>query len=271
MKNPIRIWLGTKGFLNATSPVAQFAARNIGDRVDPKTGLEKGQGLIQVESNDGKKSQRRDFLSRFLEAHQKDPDFISMERVQGLTVGNLFAGSDTTAITLRAIFYNLLRNPSDMQDLLDELKRGQEAGELTGENDLVRWNEVRDLPFLNAVIKEALRVFPAAGLILERIVPSQGIELCGQKIPGGTNIGCTGWTLHRSAEVFGAEPERFRPKRWIEASAEQRKYMEGSLFNFGAGARTCTGKNISLLEMYKLVPAVLQRFKVSGNFFPGMY
>lgn len=203
-------------------------------------------------------------MSRFYEAHQKDPDFITPERVLALTVANMFAGSDTTAITLRALFYNLLRNRADMESLMQELRAQQEAGTFTSEEGLVDWNDVRELPFLSAVVKETLRCHPAAGLTLERIVPAGGVTICGQFIPAGTIVGCSAWTVHRDP-LFGEHTAEFRPRRWLDASPEQRRIMENSIFSFGAGSRTCIGKNISLLEMYKLVPAVLMRFEVNGS------
>lgn len=246
------------GFLNSTSPVAVFAKKRILNRDVEKTGT----GATSDTENG---VQRRDFLSRFLEAHQRDPEFITNDRVLALTVANMFAGSDTTAITLRAIFYYLMKNPSDMKRLKDELAEQETLGNLTGEGDLVRWNEVRELPFLNAVVKEALRCHPAVGLTLERVVPPRGIELHGHHIPGGTIVGINAWVIHRDETVFGKDAAIWRPSRWVEADDERRRLMDNSLFAFGAGARTCIGKNISLLEMYKLVPAVLRRFEVRAN------
>ena len=207
-------------------------------------------------------TQARDFLSRFLEAGQKDPAFLDQQRVLSLTTANMFAGSDTTAITLRAIFYYLLRDPEKLQRLLSELEEAEKAGRFSTDDRLVKWNEVNDLPYLTAVIKESLRCHPAAGLPLERIVPPAGIQVCGHFIPGGTIIGCSAWTVHRNEAVFGTHAASFRPERWLEASETRKSDMNNYLFSFGAGARTCIGKNISYLEMYKLVPAVLRSFEV---------
>jgi hypothetical protein len=99
-------------------------------------------------------------------------------------------------------------------------------------------------------------------LIIERIVPKQGAEICGEVIPGGTIVGCNAWVIHRRAEVFGEDAEIYRPERWLEADPDVRRKMEGSMLHFGMGARTCIGKNISLLEIYKLVPSFLRRFQV---------
>lgn len=214
------------------------------------------------EKRDESKASRRDFLSRFIECHHKDPEFITPERVLSLAVSNVFAGSDTTAISLRAIFYFLLRNPSTMQKLLDEFRQMEEKGVFRPDDPLVQWNDVRDLPYLSAVIKEALRCHPAVGLVLERIVPPSGVTVAGTFLPGGTNVGCSAWTVHRDKNIFGPDPDVFRPERWIEASEAKKSEMNSYLFAFGAGARTCSGKNISLLEMHKLVPAVLKSFEV---------
>ncbi|KAK5296666.1 hypothetical protein LTR16_000287 [Cryomyces antarcticus] len=106
---------------------------------------------------------------------------------------------------------------------------------------------------------------PAAGLILERIVPPQGIDICGEHIPGGTIVGCNAWVLHRRPEIFGADVDACRPERWIDAPPAQLKEMKATMFQFGAGARTCIGKNISLLEVYKLVPSFLRRLGPTGE------
>lgn len=257
IKNPIRKFCSKLGLLNSNTYMVSFARKRLDERVDPLTGLEKLEAKLVTDPP------RRDFLSRFLEAHKKDPDMITNQRVLALTVANVFAGSDTTAISLRAVFYYLLKNPADMQSLLNEIFEQKRNGKFARADGLVDWKVVRELPFLDAVVKEALRCHPATGLPLERITPKAGITVCGKFIPGGTIIGCNAWTVHNDASVFGEAPKEFRPRRWIDASQDQRRLMENSILTFGAGSRTCIGKNISLLEMYKLIPAFLMKFQVS--------
>lgn len=239
--------------LKSTSSVVEFAKKRMTERHLDEKYTQKSSSRISV---------RKDFLTRFTEARAKDPTFISEDRVLALTVANMFAGSDTTAITLRAIFYYLLKDPPKMRKLTDELSSQDQDGRFSRDDVLVRWDEVRELPYLGAVINEALRCHPAVGLPLERIAPPQGIHVAGYHIPGGTIIGCSAWVLHRDEAIFGPSPADFRPERWIDATEEQQALMKKTLFSFGAGSRTCIGKNISLLEMYKLVPAVLRTFEV---------
>ena len=181
-----------------------------------------------------------------------------------MAVSMAFAGSETTAISLAAVFYFLLRNPRCFELLRTELNEAVLDGRLQSREDgLTSWTEAQSLPYLDACIKEAFRLHPAAGLPLERVTPSEGADICGRHIPGGTIVGCSAWVIHRRPEVFGENPDVYRPERWTEAAHEQRKEMEGTMFHFGAGSRTCIGKNISLLEIYKVVPSFLRRFDVS--------
>jgi cytochrome P450 len=224
----------------------------MGERFDPQQ--------LKLTTTEGSNNNKtRDFLSRFLEAGEKDPEFMTRDRILTMTSANMFAGSDTTAITLRAIFYYLLQNPRCMRLLMKEL----DGIELAGREDVLpSWNEVKELPYLTAVVKEALRCHPAAGLTLERVTPPAGISVSGYFLPGGTIVGCSPWTLHLNESIFGERPQQFRPERWLDVSKEKKAEMNNTLFTFGAGSRTCIGKNISLLEMHKLVPALLRRFEV---------
>lgn len=95
------------------------------------------------------------------------------------------------------------------------------------ENNRVSWAESLKLPYLDAVIQESFRMHPAPGLILERVVPPQGITVLGEFIPGGTIVGCNAWVLHRRPEIFGSDVDTFRPERWLEARPDQLKEMVG--------------------------------------------
>lgn len=138
------------------------------------------------------------------------------------TTSNVLAGSDTTAILLRSIVYFLLRHPPSLHRLLAEL-------DATPLSFPVSWAESRDLPFLDAVIKEAGRLHPAKGLPLERVVPEAGATICGKFMPQGTVVGISAWVCHRDQGVFGADAEEWRPERWVDIDGEERKRMERAL------------------------------------------
>jgi cytochrome P450 len=218
-----------------------------------------------------------DLLSKFIQAKIDRPEFMTDSLVMTMAVSMAFAGSETTASSLSAVFYYLLKNPRCMQKLLNELdSRAREGYFRDNDKGLVTWSESQGLPYLDACIKEAFRLHPAAGLPLERVVPPQGAEIAGTFVKGGTIVGCSAWVIHRRKEIFGEDVDVFRPERWLvgqgregvlddkERNAEEKRIKEMSsvMLHFGMGSRTCIGKNISLLEIYKLVPAVLRRFEV---------
>ncbi|KAN0110853.1 pisatin demethylase [Hyaloscypha variabilis] len=244
-KNPVLLWLNARGFMsNATSPVALFGGKRMIERAK--------QGKPEALTG---KSQPLDFLSRFQQAAKEDPIFLDDRQVLGLTLSSIFAGADSTAIILRAIFYFLLKQPSTLAKLMDELHDIQ-----VPEDGIVSWNTAHSLPYLTAVIHEALRMFPAVGIHLERVVPPAGVDIKGHFIPGGTIIGASAWTIHAKEEIFGKRTEEFRPERWLEVDEGERKRMENSLFTFGYGSRVCIGKTVSFLEIYKVVPTLLLKF-----------
>ncbi|GME36077.1 FAD binding domain protein [Neofusicoccum parvum] len=129
-------------------------------------------------------------------------------------------------------------------------------------SDKVTLEECLKLPYLQAVMKEAMRMHPGVGFVLERVVPAQGDTLCGIDIPGGTVVGMNAWVIHHDRTVFGNDADVFRPERWLEAPPEQLRVMERCFLSFGAGSRSCIGKNISIMEMGKLVPRILRAFDI---------
>ncbi|KAL2044528.1 hypothetical protein ABVK25_012408 [Lepraria finkii] len=101
------------GFTNSASAVAIFARDRMANRaldMQKEANVSDIKTMLDAEAGNGVPV-KRDFLSRFLEAHKKDPSFIGEDRVLALTVANMFAGSDTTAITLLAVFYYLVKHP----------------------------------------------------------------------------------------------------------------------------------------------------------------
>ncbi|KAK2774839.1 cytochrome p450 oxidoreductase [Colletotrichum kahawae] len=124
---------------------------------------------------------------------------------------------------------------------------------------VVQYSESLELEYLELCIKEAMRMHPGVSYPLERIVPEGGVELCGVHLPAGTIVGMNAAVIHRNYEIFGPDADKFRPGRWF-CPEEQAKNMDRHLLTFGAGARTCIGKNISIMEVGKFVPQILRQF-----------
>ncbi|KAF4334974.1 cytochrome P450 monooxygenase [Fusarium beomiforme] len=267
LKNPIYLKLSQWGLFDSTFPVARFARARMAERLIPELNSD---GDSLPTSSLKKQPLGQDLLSKFIAAREARPEFMTDTLVQTMAVSMAFAGSETTAITLSAVFYYLLRNPECYQKLKKELDDAAKAGVFSDhETGLVTFAEAQKLPYLNACVQEAFRVHPAPGLPLERIVPPQGVEIGGEYIKGGTIVGVSAWIIHNNKDIFGPDTERFRPERWLpdpkldpEEEDKRIKRMTGHMLQFGMGSRTCIGKNISLLEVYKVVPSLLRRFEI---------
>ncbi|OKP06708.1 Pisatin demethylase [Penicillium subrubescens] len=138
---------------------------------------------------------------------------------------NITAGSDTTAISLSSCLYYLYTNPDKLKKLRDEIDTMAADGRIS---DPVTFREAQGMTYLQAVIKEALRLHPAVGTMLARVVPKGGMELEGHYFPEGTEVGANAWPLHYNKDIYGPDPQAFRPERWI--GDEKTSLMESMMF-----------------------------------------
>ncbi|KAF7945537.1 hypothetical protein EAE96_010304 [Botrytis aclada] len=169
------------------------------------------------------------------------------------------AGSVATATSLGGVFYYLLRNPVAYRKLVGEIKSAEAAGIL---DPFLTYDDALKMSYLQAVLKEAMRLCPTNNIPLERYVGPNGLETCGYFIPEGTNIGISARMIHRNADIYGHDVEYFRPERWIETDGPQLKEMERHYFAFGRGDRSCSGRTQAMMEMGQFVTQVLRVFDI---------
>ncbi|GKZ25809.1 hypothetical protein AbraIFM66951_000790 [Aspergillus brasiliensis] len=203
-------------------------------------------------------SERPDFLAWLRGEAAKGKPMSERDLVNHLS-NNLLAGSDTTGISLRAIVYFLVKNPTAYKKLQAEVDAANRAGKLS---HYVSYAECLELPYLQAVMKEAMRCHPGVSYPLERIVPETGVKLCGVQLESGTIVSVNAAVIHQDTSIFGEDAASFRPERWTESDEERVKFMDRHLMTFGYGSRTCIGKNISIMEMGKLIPQLIRDFDI---------
>lgn len=222
------------------------------------------QAMKERRSGSDKEHTGIDLLDRFFEVQANSASKVSDKLVLSWVMNNVRAGSDTIASTLSAIVYMVLKNPT----VLKKLQRELDNASVTAP---VSWKSAQALPYLGAVIQEGLRLHPANGLALERIVPKGGLTLPdGRFIAEKTIVGMNSWVLHHNQDVFGADTDSFLPERWLiqdgeerEAFDERRAGMMAAILSFGGGKRRCMGSNLALLEMHKLLATLFTVFDVS--------
>lgn len=194
-------------------------------------------------------AQRSDMLASFVRHG------LNAEELVSETVLQIIAGSDTTATALRSILLYLLSHPRVYSKLQAEI----DAAARTGHAGVIPDSEVRKMPYLQAVIKEGLRIHPPITDSVPKRVPDRGdtVVVDGKSVflPGGTNISYAAWPLHRSKAIFGEDAEVFRPERWLLEKDEKRlaEMNRAHELIFGYGKYQCLGKPIALMEIGKTV------------------
>lgn len=113
--------------------------------------------------------------------------------------------------------------------------------------------EAQGLPYLQAVIREGLRLWPPATGLGSKEVPPTGDTICGHPVPGGTQIGQNICGIMRLKNIWGEDSGVFRPERWIEANENRATVMKSTLeLVFGSGKYKCLGKSIAMMELNKI-------------------
>ncbi|KXT14609.1 hypothetical protein AC579_3660 [Pseudocercospora musae] len=237
--------------------IIQYTQRRIADREAERSSNEKA-GNRHLP----KGGAPRDFLDITMDAAQDPEKAMTPYHVFMASMSNIIAGSDTTAISLSSVLWRLAANAETRMKLRHELDTAIQEGKMT--KDRITFKESQNLPYLQACIKEGLRLCSATGLPLWREVPagSGGMEIMGRYFPEGSEVGINAWVAHYDEDIWGADAGEFRPERWIDSDAETLKMMESFFMPFGLGSRTCIGRHISYLEMCKVVPMLVSQFDV---------
>ncbi|KAK0634755.1 cytochrome P450 [Bombardia bombarda] len=205
-----------------------------------------------------------DYLQYFIESKSSHPDIVDDKTIIGYLLLNLIAGADTTAIALRALFYYSLKDQRVWKKLQNEVRASIAPG------TPVPHAQARALPYLDAVVRESLRYHPSISMNMERIVPQSGLTLPdGSVVPGGCMVGMNPYIVGRNKGIFGPDADVFNPDRWLQhpgegdgAFKERMQLWNTANLTFGAGSRICLGRNLSLMEIYKVVPTLVATFDI---------
>lgn len=115
-----------------------------------------------------------------------------------------------------------------------------------------------------------MRLHPGVGMLLERWVPGEGLTLPdGSVVPGGTVVGINPYVVGRNKKIWGDDADAFRPERWLQNDgetnddyAERMRLFNGTDLAFGAGSRICMGRHFSMIETYKLIATLVNRYNM---------
>lgn len=177
---------------------------------------------------------KQDIHSMLEHAHMSNGSPVDEEKMRDELVTMLSDGP--TATSLAWVFERLLRHPEKLRRLRDEV--------LAGESE----------EYLDAVVKETLRLCPAVPVVMRRLAES--MSLGGYTIPSGTIVAPCVYLMHRRSDIY-PEPMVFRPERFLGAAAGTYTWIP-----FGGGVRRCVAVVFAQLEMKRVIQTVLRELEL---------
>jgi cytochrome P450 len=189
-------------------------------------------------------------LLKMLEQAEADPNFPEFDHRQVIDEMKqyLWAGTETTALTLAWSLYLLSQHPEAMERIRAE------ARAVCGERD-PEWNEVQQLTYTKMVIQETMRLFPPIWALIRIAAGDDDIQ--GHKIKAGDKVVILAYVMHHSPKYWD-NPETFDPERFAPERAKKR--VKYSYLPFAAGKRSCIGGALSQIENTLALVQLLRRF-----------
>ena len=188
-------------------------------------------------------------LARLLRARDEEGEAMTDAQLRDEAVTMLLAGHETTALALCFAAYLLSENPACAARLRDEVDShlGVRAATMA---------DLSKLPYLDALVREVLRLYPPAYLVGREVV--REFEVGGYTLPVGAQVMASPYTLQRDPRFF-PEPERFMPERWLDSSAPAPPRY--AYIPFGGGPRVCIGNHFATMEIALVLATLMQQIE----------
>jgi cytochrome P450 len=196
---------------------------------------------------------KMDILSLLVGVRDEAGEGFADKEIRDQVMTLMFAGHDTSTSTLTFMMHELARHPDVVAKLCEEQDRvlGGDAP------DIDRLE--REMPYLDTVLDEVLRLYPPAWIGPRRAV--RDFEFGGHRVPRGAYVNYCSWASHRLPEVF-PEPEAFIPERF---NRERKAALpRGAYVPFGGGRRICIGKRFGQIEVKLVATMLLQRLRLDA-------
>jgi cytochrome P450 len=190
-------------------------------------------------------------LARLLRARDDQGEAMTDAQLRDEAVTMLMAGHETTALALSYAVYLLSEHPAAAARLCDEIDATLEGRAATAA-DLAR------MPFLDAVVREVLRIYPPAYAVGREVI--REFEIGGYTLPVGSQVTVSPYTLHRDPRFY-TEPDRFMPERWVDPGFSPPPRF--AYLPFGGGPRVCIGNHFATMELALVLACMMQQVKLT--------
>ncbi|XP_054787686.1 cytochrome P450 81E8-like [Prosopis cineraria] len=203
------------------------------------------QGLIDEHRNAEQRANT--MIDHLLSFQESQPEYYTDQIIKGLVLVLLLAGTDTSAVTLEWAMSSLLNNPNVLG------KARKEIDSHIGQERFIDEPDTSNLPYLQSIISETLRLHPAAPLLVPHEA-SADCTIAGYNVPRGTIVLVNAWAIHRDPQLWD-DPASFKPERF-EKEGEASK-----LIPFGLGRRACPGAGLAQRTVGLTLGLLIQCFE----------
>ncbi|KAI3807158.1 hypothetical protein L1987_23082 [Smallanthus sonchifolius] len=194
------------------------------------------------------KGKGKTFIDAMLSLQELEPEYYTDDIIKGNILTLLQAGSDTSSLTIEWAMSLLLNHP----DVLERART--ELDNYIGQDRLVQETDLTNLPYIQCVVNETLRLFPAGPLLVPH-EPSQDCTIGGFHVARGTMVLVNAWAIHRDPMVWD-DPLSFKPERFEKVENEGCRFIP-----FGIGRRQCPGSGLANRVMGLALASLIQCFE----------
>ncbi|KAG7392782.1 hypothetical protein PHYPSEUDO_014269 [Phytophthora pseudosyringae] len=199
--------------------------------------------------------QHKDLVTLFMETMDSTADVME---VRDAVMNFFLAGKDTTSFSMSWMIVNMNRHPRVLDKIRAEIN-AKLPELLSGELEAPSMADLQKLPYLEAAMRESLRLYMAT---VHR-APNRSVTLDGGlHVPFGTHVIVPTYAMGRMPSVWGEDAAEYRPERWVDEDGHVIKMSPFKFFSFLAGPHQCLGMRFALLEMQTVMAVLLSRFDV---------
>ncbi|KAF8384350.1 hypothetical protein PRIPAC_73492 [Pristionchus pacificus] len=208
-----------------------------------------------------------DFIDIFLDAEVDSAEIPSVgeskvsrklvfDEIVSQCIVMLLAGFETTANSLSYLTHFLANHPDVQERMREEVEAvcQNEASELLKK---IEYEELAELKYMEAAIKESLRHYPLASFVVSRDC-QKATTIGNVKLEVGDSVLTDTWSMHMDNDIWGEDAVEFRPERWLEDSSRPRVAFQ----SFGEGPRICIGMRLAFMEEKTAIVHMLKNFTI---------
>ncbi|XP_077245121.1 labd-13Z-ene-9,15,16-triol synthase, chloroplastic-like [Tasmannia lanceolata] len=206
---------------------------------------------MKMDSEEGDKEGNKDLLQFLLQLTKRGE--LTVTNIKAMFLDVVIGGTDTTSTSVEWAMTEIIRHPEIMKKVQEELK------EVVGLNNLVEESHIPELPYLEAVLKEAQRLHPAGPFLVPQR-PSESCAIGGYMIPKDTKVMVNVWAIHTDPEVWN-NPLEFIPERFLGDSGKwDFRGHDFRYLPFGSGRRMCAGIPLAERMLMLILASLLHSF-----------